>query len=240
MSTQTSTLISRIEMRDLVKRFLHHPVLNHLSLTLYDGDFCVLVGDNGAGKTTLLRILAGLVRPNLGSVNICGSDPISEHLLRQSIGYVGHQPMFYQDLTALENLGHYARLYQVGDVQRTVAQAIQAAGLTPYQGQPVRTLSRGMQQRLSLARALLHQPSILLFDEPYTGLDQTSAAFLDDTLRGLRTSGRTILLAAHRPQRLLSIASHVAWLKDGVIHRHLPVERLGEDPELGRYLQEIA
>jgi heme exporter protein A len=227
-------------MRDLVKRFLHHPVLNHLSLTLYDGDFCVLVGDNGAGKTTLLRILAGLVRPNLGSVNICGADPAKDHPLRQIIGYVGHQPMFYQDLSALENLGHYARLYQVGDVQRTVAQAIQAAGLTPYQGQPVRTLSRGMQQRLSLARALLHQPSILLFDEPYTGLDQTSAAFLDDTLRGLRTSGRTILLAAHRPQRLLSIASHVAWLKDGVIHRHLPVERLGEDPELGRYLQEIA
>jgi len=240
MSTQTSTLISRIEIRDLVKRFHHQPVLNHLSLTINDGDFCVLVGDNGAGKTTLLRILAGLVRPNHGVVTICGSDPISEHPLRRSIGYVGHHPMFYQDLTALENLMHYARLYQVGNIPRTIAEAIQAVGLTTYDQQPVRTLSRGMQQRLSLARALIHQPSILLFDEPYTGLDQAAAVFLDDTLRGLHTPGRTILLAAHRPQRLLSIASHVAWLKDGVIHRHLPVDRLGEAPELGRYLQEVA
>jgi heme exporter protein A len=240
MSTQMSTLISQIEIRDLVKRFQHQPVLNHLSLKINDGDFCVLVGDNGAGKTTLLRILAGLVRPNQGVVTICGANPISEYLLRQTIGYVGHQPMFYQDLTALENLEHYARLYQVEDIPHSVTQAIHSVGLTPYQGQPVRTLSRGMQQRLSLARALLHQPSILLFDEPYTGLDQAAAAFLDDTLRGLHTPGRTILLAAHRPQRLLSIASHVAWLKDGVIHRHLPVDRLGEDLELGRYLQEVA
>jgi heme exporter protein A len=239
MSTQPSTLISQIEIRDLVKRFHHQPVLNHLSLRIHDGEFCVLVGDNGAGKTTLLRILAGLVRPNHGVMTICGADPISDHRLRQTIGYVGHQPMFYQDLTTLENLEHYARLYQVGDVQRTITQAIQAVGLTTYQGQPVRTLSRGMQQRLSLARALLHQPSILLLDEPYTGLDQAAAAFLDETLQGLHTPGRTILLAAHRPQRLLSIASHVAWLKDGVIHRHLPVDRLGEDPELGRYLQEV-
>ncbi|MBW6466020.1 MAG: heme ABC exporter ATP-binding protein CcmA [Brevefilum sp.] len=239
MSTQTSTLLSQIEMRDLVKRFHHQPVLNHLSLRINDGDLCVLVGDNGAGKTTLLRILAGLVRPNHGIVTIGGADPISDPQVRRFIGYVGHQPMFYQDLTALENLVHYARLYQVEAVQHTVIQAIQSVGLTPYQDQPVRTLSRGMQQRLSLARAALHQPSILLLDEPYTGLDQDAAAFLDDTLQGLHTPGRTILLAAHRPQRLLTIASHVAWLKDGVIHRHLPVDRLGEDPELGRYLQEV-
>jgi heme exporter protein A len=226
-------------MYDLVKRFHHQTVLNHLSLRINDGDFCVLVGDNGAGKTTLLRILAGLVRPTHGAVTISGADPLSEHPLRQILGYVGHQPMFYQDLTALENLEHYARLYQVRDVEHSVTRAIQSVGLTTYQGQPVRTLSRGMQQRLSLARATLHQPSILLLDEPYTGLDQAAAAFLDNTLRGLHTPGRTILLAAHRPQRLLSIASHVAWLKDGVIHQHLPVDRLGEDPELDRYLQEV-
>jgi heme exporter protein A len=240
MSTQQSMPISRIEIHDLVKRFHHQPVLNHLSLRINDGDLCVLVGDNGAGKTTLLRILAGLVRPNHGTVTICGADPISDHPLRQAIGYVGHQPMFYQDLAALENLAHYARLYQVRDIQSTITQSIQAVGLTPYQGQPVRTLSRGMQQRLSLARALLHQPSILLFDEPYTGLDQAAAAFLDDTLRGLHTPGRTILLTAHRPQRLLTIASHVAWLKGGVIHQHLPIDQLEKSPELARYLQEVA
>jgi heme exporter protein A len=240
MSTQTSTPINLIEICDLVKRFHHQPVLNHLSMRIHSGDLCVLVGDNGAGKTTLLRILAGFVRPNHGTVTIYGADPISDHPLRQVIGYVGHQPMFYQDLTALENLGHYARLYQVRDIRSAITQSIQAVGLTPYQGQPVRTLSRGMQQRLSLARALLHQPSILLFDEPYTGLDQAAAAFLDETLQGLHTPGRTILLTAHRPQRLLTIASHVAWLKDGVIHQHLPIDQLEKSSELARYLLEVA
>jgi heme exporter protein A len=240
MITATHTLAKRIEIRDLTKRFHHQPILNHLSLTIHDGECCLLVGDNGAGKTTLLRILAGLVHPNQGEVTICGSSSAKDPQTRQLIGYVGHQPMFYQDLTAAENLHHYARLYQVADVQATVMQTLTAAGLTRYQHQPVRTLSRGMQQRLSLARAALHNPTILLFDEPYTGLDQEAAHALDTTLQTLHKPGHAILLAAHRPQRLLKIASHIAWLKHGAIDQHLPVENLPEAPELHRYLQEVA
>lgn len=239
MSSGTSTLANRIEIRNLIKRFHHQPILNHLTLTVKDSDCCLLVGDNGAGKTTLIRILAGLVRPDRGEVTLCDSVSGSNPQIRRMIGYVGHQPMCYQDLTASENLHHYARLYQVTDVEIAVLQALESAGLTRYQHQPVRTLSRGMQQRLSLARATLHNPTILLFDEPYTGLDQEAANALDSLIQGLHRPGHAILLAAHRPQRLLKIASHIAWLRDGAIYQHIPVERLYEAPDLQRYLQEV-
>jgi heme exporter protein A len=238
MSVQMHIPNLHIATCNLVKRFHHQPVLNHLALTINDGDFCILVGDNGAGKTTLLRILAGLMRPTQGEVTLSGA--ISAGSLRHSIGYVGHQTMLYQDLTALENLRYYARLYLVTPLEDAVAQAIETYGLSAYQQVPVRTLSRGMQQRLSLARALLHNPAVLLLDEPYTGLDQQAASVLDLTLQNLHQPGRIILLAAHRPQRLLTIASHVAWLKDGVIHQHLPVNALDTAPELVSYLQEVA
>jgi heme exporter protein A len=240
MASQTETLVTRIEIRGLVKRFHHQPVLNHLSLDIKDGEFCLLVGDNGAGKTTLLRILAGLVRPNQGQVTICGSSVNSNPTLRRKIGYIGHQPMVYQDLTSFENLCHYARLYQITDAQAVIAESLSSVRLTQQQNQPVRTLSRGMQQRLSLARALLHNPSILLFDEPYTGLDQDAAAFLDQVLEKLHQPERAILLAAHRPQRLLQIASHVTWLRDGKIYQHIPVTSLSDSQELQGYLLEVA
>ena len=230
----------QVEINSLVKRFNRQPVLNQLSLTLNEGDFCLLVGDNGAGKTTLLRILAGLVRPSQGDVTLCGSPAMGDPLLRRLIGYVGHQPMVYQDLSPCENLQHYARLYQVNDIEAAVSQAVHAHKLTAHQHQPVRTLSRGMQQRLSLARATLHDPAILLFDEPYTGLDQDAACFLDQALQRWHGPGRIILLAAHRPQRLLSIASHVAWLKEGHIFTQIPAEELPNTPELNSYLQEVA
>jgi heme exporter protein A len=230
---------AEITVRGLIKRYQYHPVLNGVTLTVNDGDFCVLVGANGAGKTTLLRILASLVRPDAGEIIINNEIIRTNSKSRSSIGYVGHQTMFYQDLTAIENLHHYARLYQVKCADQAVSQSIRSVGLADHQDKPLRTFSRGMQQRLSLARALLHQPTILLFDEPYTGLDQEAARFLDAKLKELHQPGRAILLAAHRPQRLLTIASHIAWLKEGKIIQHLPVSHLSQTPELEAYLQEI-
>lgn len=230
---------ARIEIIGLVKRYQFQPVLNHLSLTIEDGDFCVVVGANGAGKTTLLRILATLVRPDAGQVRLC--EELSTEILsaRRKIGYVGHQPMFYMDLTAIENLEHYAQLYQLSDPVERVIAGIQSAGLMAHRQKPVRIFSRGMQQRLSIARALLHDPSILLLDEPYTGLDQEAALFLDQTLSDLHCAGRVILVAAHRPQRMIPFATHVAWLKGGVISHHLPTERLSEAPNLEQTIMEI-
>jgi heme exporter protein A len=240
MAANPTPYAAHIDIGGLSKRFQHRPVLNGLSLTLNDGDLCILVGDNGAGKTTLLRILAGLVRPSQGEVSVCGSSPIGNPRIRRMIGYVGHQPMVYQDLTARENLVHYARLYGLAKGEEVVADAIAAFNMAGYQHQPVRTLSRGMQQRLSLARATLHNPAILLFDEPHTGLDQEAAAFFDQSLRRLNQPGRIILLAAHRPQRLLTVATHVAWLREGAISDHLPVTALGSAPLLNSYLQEVS
>lgn len=239
MPTETVSTDKWIQISDLTKRFHHQPVLNHLALAVHDGECCLLVGDNGAGKTTLLRIIAGLTRPSQGQVILCGESVPGDPGLRQKIGYVGHQPMFYQDLSASENLHHYARLYRLSNVRPAVLEALDQAKLTRYQHQPVRTLSRGMQQRLSLARATLHRPIILLLDEPYTGLDQEAAQDLDSTLRTFCKPGHAIMIAAHRPQRLLKITSHIAWLREGVIHQHIPVGHIGQTPELQQYLQEV-
>lgn len=228
-----------IEIKNLTKRFHHQPVLQHLSVSLPDGSCCLLVGDNGVGKTTLLRIIAGLTRPTEGTVTVGGIPTMGNPQYRRMIGYLGHQPMFYQDLTAAENLSHYANLYQLANVKVLVSESLDRAGLLEHQHQPVRTLSRGMQQRLSLARAILHNPSILLLDEPHTGLDQSAAQMLDETLAQFQQPGHIILLAAHRPQRLLAIASHIAWLRAGRIDDLIPVERLPDAPELRQYLQEV-
>jgi len=229
---------ARIEIIGLVKRYQYQPVLDHLSLTIEDGDFCVVVGANGAGKTTLLRILATLVRPDAGQIRFGGELSTEMLSARRKIGYVGHQPMFYMDLTAIENLEHYARLYQLSSPDERAMEAIQSAGLMTHRQKPVRIFSRGMQQRLSIARALLHGPSILLLDEPYTGLDQEAASILDQTLRDFHCAGRVILVAAHRPQRMIPLATHVAWLKGGVISHHLPTERLSEAPILEHTIME--
>lgn len=228
----------RVVVSNLVKRYHYQPVLKNLSFTLNDGDFCLLVGDNGAGKTTLLRILAGIIRPSEGSVYVCNANQLEDPSIRSKIGYLGHQPMFYQDLTAVENLQHYGRLYQVKESKTIISQTLEDVGLAKYRNQPVRTYSRGMLQRLALGRALLHNPSVLLFDEPYTGLDQSGAAFLDEVLKKLHKPGNIILLAAHRPQRLLTIASHIAWLKEGRFDQYIPIPHLSDVPDLRQYLQE--
>ena len=239
MSLATETLTPSLAFQGVVKKYRYQPVLDHLSMTINGGAFCVLVGANGAGKTTLLRIAAGLIRPDQGDCLIGGESIRANPHLRGTIGYVGHQPMFYQDLSAHENLIHYARLYMLTHAEEKAAEAIRSVGLESQGKKPVRTFSRGMQQRLSIARALLHQPGILLLDEPYTGLDQEAAQFLDAQLIDLHRSKRTILLAAHRPQRLIPVASHIAWLSNGKISAHTPVTDLTKTPELERYIQEI-
>jgi heme exporter protein A len=229
---------ARIVIRGLSKKYHFQPVLDDLSLSIDDGDLCILVGANGAGKSTLLRIIAALVRPDAGEVVVGDSFIESNASARCQIGYLGHQSLFYNDLNAVENLTHYARLYRLNDIPAEVVRSIESVGLAAHQHKPVRTYSRGMQQRLAIARTLLHNPSVLLLDEPYTGLDKEAAEFLDERLQQLHQPGRAILIAAHHPQRLLPVASHIAWLRDGRIATHLSVNRLGEAPELQDYLQE--
>jgi heme exporter protein A len=240
MPAQPANRQNDIQVENLVKKYHTRPVLDHLSMSIESGSFCVLVGANGAGKTTLLRILAGLVRADSGDIRIGSDHNHGNTHHRRLVGYIGHQPMVYQDLTAVENLAHYARLYQVPQAEKGITDALHSVGLGRASHQPVRTYSRGMQQRLAIARALLHDPEILLFDEPYTGLDKEAAHFLDQRLVELHQQAKTIFLAAHQAQRLLAFASHAAWLKDGSIAEHIPVQALPDHLAFHEYLQETS
>ena len=229
----------RILVQGLVKRYRYQTVLNQLDLTLQDDTLCILVGENGAGKTTLLRILASLARPDEGEIHFEGFSASIAPSLRQHIGYIGHPSLLYGSLSAFSNLMHYARLYQLPNPEEVVHTSLSSAGLTALKDKPVRNLSRGIQQRLSIARALLHNPAVLLMDEPYTGLDFEAAAFLDENFTQLRRPGRIILVADHQPQRMFPFASHIAWLNDGKISHFVAINQIVEHPALEQYLRGI-
>lgn len=206
-----------IEIEALSKAYGFVPVLKQLSLSVERGQFIALLGSNGSGKSTLLKILAGLVKPNGGTIRIGGWEiPQEIGAVRQQIGMVSHKAFLYDNLTAKENLQFFGRLYGIKDSER-IAQLLEQVGLEKRADSLVRTFSRGMQQRLSIARALLHQPHILLFDEPYTGLDQDAGTVLDSLLRDAHTAGHTILMATHQIQRAATLADRYIILSKGKI-----------------------
>ena len=174
-----------IEVRGLVKSFGSKVALEGVDLDVAEGEFLTLVGPNGAGKTTLIRILATLTRPTEGSVRVAGYDLAGQGTgIRRRIGLASHQTLLYGDLSAEENLRFYGRMYEVPDLEERITALLQRVGLEHRRHDLVRTFSRGMQQRLSIARALLHDPAILLLDEPYTGLDQQAAEVLREIVVG--------------------------------------------------------
>ena len=211
-----------IEVRSLVKTFGLKPVLRGLNLHLEAGEFVALLGPNGAGKTTLLRILASLARPSLGEVRLAGHRlPGEAAAVRRILGVVSHQPLLYGDLTAEENLRFYARLYSLPQAKRRIDEILEMVGLDRRRRDRVREYSRGMQQRLAIGRAVLHDPLILLFDEPHTGLDQEASAMLDGVLRQVAGRGRTVLMTSHDLLRAADLASRIDILSGGVIARSL-------------------
>jgi len=211
-----------IEVRSLVKTFGLKPVLRGLNLHLDAGEFVALLGPNGAGKTTLLRILASLARPSLGEVRLAGHRlPGEAAAVRRILGVVSHQPLLYGDLTAEENLRFYARLYSLPEAKRRIDEILEMVGLDRRRRDRVREYSRGMQQRLAIGRAVLHDPLILLFDEPHTGLDQEASAMLDGVLRQVAGRGRTVLMTSHDLLRAADLSSRIDVLSGGVIARSL-------------------
>jgi len=190
--------------------------LRGVDLQLAEGDFLTLFGPNGAGKTTLIRILATLMRPSAGRVLIGGLD-VAECTaeVRRLIGVVSHQTFLYRDLTAEENLLLHARLYDLPEPRSQVRKALERVALGHRAADPVRTLSRGMQQRVSIARAVLHDPAILLLDEPYNGLDQHAAASLTGILEEMALRGRTVLMTTHDLEQGLALSRRVGILNSG-------------------------
>ncbi|HTO72991.1 MAG TPA: ABC transporter ATP-binding protein [Gemmatimonadales bacterium] len=191
-------------------------MLNGLSLALAPQDCLLVLGPNGAGKSTLLRLLAGLIRPHAGWVSVAGrqvaaDDPAS----RAPLGLVAHQTMLYDDLTLRENLNFAAQLYGLADAGAAVSQALDEAGLSRREHDRPRDLSRGMQQRAAIARALLHRPRVLLLDEAFTGLDAASADRLRTRLSEERTRGAALVVVSHHPGEAWELATHVGLLADG-------------------------
>ena len=205
-----------IKLHQLSKNYGLNPVLRGVDLHVQAGEFVALVGGNGAGKTTLLRIVATLLSPTSGQV-VIGGWPLPQHSMRvrQHIGYVSHQSLLYDDLTAAENLAFFARLYSV-DLAK-INSVLKRVGLFARQRDPVRTFSRGMVQRLAIARATLHEPDVLLLDEPYTGLDQEAARLLDGLLEQEVKAGRTILMITHDLIHGLHLCDRIAILNRGKI-----------------------
>jgi len=207
-----------IETRSLRKSFGLRPVLRGVDLEVAPGECLALMGPNGAGKTTLLRILATLSKPTAGLVRVAGLPlPAAAGQVRRRLGVVAHHTLLYSDLTADENLQFYARMFALADAGPRIAAVLEQVGLAARRHDLVRTFSRGMQQRLAIARALLHEPDVMMFDEPYTGLDPQAADMLDQVLAEARHAGRTTLLTTHDLGRALSLADRVAILARGVI-----------------------
>ncbi|HLK12759.1 MAG TPA: heme ABC exporter ATP-binding protein CcmA [Candidatus Binatia bacterium] len=194
------------------------PVLARVDLTVAAGELVVLLGPNGAGKTTLLRVLAGLLRPSGGELLLFGVDVRrGADAVRGRLGYVGHESACYPDLSGAENLAFYAALFAVPDARARVDELLAWAGLGAVARRAVRTYSRGMQQRLALARALLHRPALLLLDEPFSGLDPTGAERLAARLAALRAAGCALLLTTHDLARTAPLATRTVVLHRGRI-----------------------
>jgi heme exporter protein A len=188
-----------IRAEDLEKRYGARVVLRGLSFDVLSRGVLVVTGPNGSGKTTLLRLLVGLAVPSRGTLEVA--------LDRGSVGYVGHEPILYRELTALENLDLFGRLYRVPERRERIGMLLERFALWDVRAERVGAFSRGMTQRLALCRALLHEPELLVLDEPHSGLDEDGAALLDAELRSLADVPRTLVVATHEPARLAGLAT---------------------------------
>lgn len=207
-----------LEVRDLVKQYPAARAVDGVSFSIAPGICFGLLGPNGAGKTTFLRILASLSRPSLGSVKVAGYPlPNESAKVRARLGVVSHLPLLYPDLTAEENLDFYARMYGINNRHVRITEVLQMVGLEPRRRDLVRTFSRGMQQRLAIGRAILHDPDVVLFDEPYTGLDQDASEMLDEVLRSVAAKGRTVVMTSHDLARAEDLATRFDVLSRGAI-----------------------
>jgi heme exporter protein A len=224
-----------IEVQKLAKHFGRFSALRGLDLTISPGDFISLFGRNGAGKTTFLRILAGISRPSSGTFSIRPSRPRHTPYVRAVVGYLSHDTSLYMDLTAMENLRFFARMMDASTESVFLSQRMQEVGLAGRGNEPVRHFSRGMQQRLAIARAFLHDPDILLLDEPFTGLDPSGSEFFKRYLAGVHAGGKTCIMTIHDTRLGYELADRLVVIEKGVIALDVRKSSLSYDQFLQRY-----
>jgi len=217
-----------LEASNLSKQYGRLTAVRDVSFGLASGESLALFGPNGAGKTTLLRLFAGLLRPATGRATIGGSEVRKEAAVRGRVGLISHQTLLYPALTALENVEFAARLHGVSEPRAASLRALEQLGVADRAQRLVRTLSRGLQQRVSIARAIVHRPVVLLFDEPYTGLDAAGAHTFSELLHELRGRGATMVLVTHNVAEGLAVATHAGVMVSGTLARFAPTA--GVDP----------
>jgi ABC-type multidrug transport system ATPase subunit len=204
---------SIIGVSNVIKQFGRFAALRGVTAEFGAGRFHAILGDNGAGKTTLLRALAGLTQPTHGTISIFDNDP---RAACRDLGYMAHPSLLYDEMSGMENLRYFAGLYGLrGDVR--CAQVIRAVGLDPELSRAVGQYSQGMRQRMSLARAILHDPRVLLLDEPFSNVDPHSAREMVGLLKGMRDSGKTIFVVTHQGALLEGVADEFVWMQSGQI-----------------------
>jgi heme exporter protein A len=230
--TETNPAQLAVHAIGLSKTIDERSVLNSIHLSIPAGEFVAILGINGAGKTTLLKILSTLMPPTTGKLELFGLD-VARHALRARarLGLIGHQSMLYRDLTARENLELFARLYGVKAPQRRAAELLSIVGMIDRADDAVKTFSRGMCQRVSIARALVHEPDLLLADEPFAGLDVPGAAAVERLLSDLHLAGKTIVMVNHDVPQSLRLADRVIVLGAGTIAIDQPA-RLTDAPAI--------
>ncbi|MCC6390887.1 MAG: heme ABC exporter ATP-binding protein CcmA [Bryobacterales bacterium] len=222
--------MSAVAVEGIWKYYGDYPALRNIEFSVREGQCLALLGRNGAGKTTLLRIMAGLLRPQRGEIRILDKD--SRHpQTRASIGVIGHGIGVYDELSALENLLLFGRLYGLKDPHAAAMEWLRRTSLDNVAGSLVREFSRGMRQRLAVARAFLHNPSLLLLDEPFTSLDDRAIALLQSLMQSALERGATVIMSTHQLREAMQLATHVVLLARGklIFHGERPAEML-QDP----------
>ena len=239
-STILSTAAPIVEVGELTRAFGSRMAVAGVTFSLAPGDCLAVFGPNGAGKTTLLRVLAGLLKPSSGNARLAGIPLPGGALARSRVGLISHHTMLYEALSARENVSFAARLYGIRDPLTRVEDSLRRMSILERADAPVRLLSRGMQQRVSIARAMVHSPQVVLADEPYSGLDESGARALTALLRELRSAGTAVVIVTHNLTEGLSLATHAAVMQRGKFVRYDTSDRLDPASYAATYRDAVA
>ncbi len=229
-----------IEIKNLTKRADSKLILRGIDLSIRKGETVAILGPNGAGKSTLLKVLAAIMKPTTGVVKINGLD-LKKNILdiKQLLGYLPHSSLLYDHYSPLENLVFFGKMYRVHDVEQRAIRLVNEVGLSFFLNEPVKNFSRGMIQRIAIARAVIHEPEILLLDEPHTGLDQGAIAILNNVIVSMKEKGTTTLMVTHDFKQAAEICDRIIIMKNGTIVDDFYIEEQNLGFVVKKYQQQV-